>query len=386
MSARKYTALTLPGIAAIAILIVAGCAPTASVPAPAAPAATAAPAGTSAPAGATKPNFAGRTLVVQTWGGKLAEAEKAAFYAPFEAETGAKIQLVESTGESAAQLKSQVTSGNVEWDLITGWNEADTRRFANEGLLEKIDLSKVPGVKNLTPGTYFDYGVADEIDAVVATYSTKQGVKPLTSFKDYFDAQNFPGPRMAPGADWGGESIFFMVANLADGVPRDQLFPLDVDRALKVWDRIKPAIEVYYNSGNQMAQGLIDDRVKYCFCWDGRVQQALKSNANWTYVYDGGETHNSFISIVKGSKNLDMALAFLDFTTDPQRQAIFVESIGYSAPNPQALNYLPDTLRPFLSVVPQNRSKLLFLTPAENELVAKSAPDYTKRWQAWLGK
>ena len=343
---------------------------------------TAGPAQT--PAGAQK--FAGKTLVIQTWGGRLAEAEKAAFYAPFEAETGAKVKLVESAGESAAQLKAQVTSGNIEWDLISGWNEADMRRFANEGLLEKIDLSKVPGVKNLAAGTYFDYGVADEIDAVVAAYSTKEGVKPLTSFKDYFDVQNFPGPRAAPGPDWGGESIFLMVALLADGAPRDKLFPLDVDRALKVWDRVKPTVEVWYNSGNQMAQSLIDDRVKYCFCWDGRTQQARRTNANWSYVFDGGETHNSFFGIVKGSKNMDMALAFIDFTTHPQRQAIFVEMIGYSAPNPQALNYLPDTLKPYLSTLPENRSKLLFLTPEENETVAKEAASYTKRWLAWLGK
>ncbi len=377
MTARKIALVVV--LCAIGVWLIA-CAPAAPAPA------TSAPAPTSAPAANAKPNFAGRTLVIQSWGGRLMDAEKAAFYAPFEAETGAKIKLVESTGESAAQLKSQVTSGNIEWDLISGWNEADMRRFANDNLLEKIDLSKVPGVKNLAQGTYFDYGVTDEIDAVVATFSTKEGVKPLTSFKDFFDVQNFPGPRAAPGADWGGESINLMIALNADGVPRDKLFPIDIDHALKVWDKVKSSIEVYYNSGNQMAQALIDDRVKYCFCFDGRVQQARKSNPNWSYVYDGGETHNSFFGIVKGSKNMDMALAFIDFTTDPQRQAIFVENIGYSAPNPKALDYLPDTLKPYLSTLPQNRAKLLFLTPQENEIVAKDAAEYTKRWQAWLGK
>jgi spermidine/putrescine-binding protein len=83
---------------------------------------------------------------------------------------------------------------------------------------------------------------------------------------------------------------------------------------------------------------------------------------------------------------MEMALAFIDFTTHPQLQAIFVEMIGYSAPNPQALNYLPDTLKPYLSTLPEHRSKLLFLTPEENEIVAKEAANYTKRWLAWLGK
>jgi putative spermidine/putrescine transport system substrate-binding protein len=336
--------------------------------------------------GATGGQFNGRTLTVQSYGGAVAEAEKAAFYAPFEAETGAKVNVVESTGESAAQLKTQVDSGNVEWDLISGWNEADMRRLANDGLLEKIDLTKVPGTNDLAPGTFFDYGVADEIDAVVATYSTKDGVKPLTSFKDFFDVQGFPGPREAPGPNWGGATIYLMIALLADGVPRDQLFPLDIPRALKVWDRVHSSIEVYYDSGNQMAQALRDDAVRYCLCWDGRVQQARKVNPDWAYSYVGGETHNSFFGIVKGSKNVDLALAFLQFTTDPQRQAIFVENIGYSAPNPKAVNFLPDSLRPFLSTTPENRAKLLFLTPAENEIVAKETTEDQKAWTTWLSK
>ena len=333
---------------------------------------------------AAEPDFSGRTLVVQTWGGALAEAEKAAFYAPFENETGAKIKLVESTGESAAQLKVQVTSGNVEWDLITGWDEATMLRFANEDLLERIDFEKVPGVKELTPGTYFEYGVADEIDAVVAAYSTAGGAKPLASFKDFFDVKGFPGPRAAP--NWGTAAINCMVALLADGVSRDKLFPLDVDRCLKVWDRVAPSIEVWYQSGSQMQQAMVDNTVAYCFCWDGRVQQARKANPNWTYVYEGGETHNSFIGIVKGTKNLDMALAFLQFTTDPRRQAVFVEKIGYSAPNPKAADYLPEALKPYLSTAPENRAKLLVLTPEENEIVAKETAEIENRWTAWISK
>lgn len=333
---------------------------------------------------ATRSRFAGRTLVVQTWGGAVAAAEEAAFYAPFEAETGARIKLVEATGEAPAKLKAQVMSRNIEWDLITGFSEADVRRLASEGLLEKIDRSRIPAVKNLAPGTYFEYGVADEIDAVVAAYSTAAGVRPLSSMTDFFDAARFPGPRAAP--NWGSTSITCLVALLADGVPRGKLVPIDVDRCLKVWDRVKPSVEVWYRSGSQMAQAMIDDHVRYCFCWDGRVQQARKVNSKWTYTFEGGETHNSYISIVKGSRNLDMAYAFLEFTTDPQRQAIFVQMIGYSAPNPRALAYLPDALKPYLSTTPENRARLIALTPEENAAVAERGDEIERRWTSWISR
>src|SRR6516165_2101981 len=47
-------------------------------------------------------------------------------------------------------------------------------------------------------------------------------------------------------------------ALLADGVPRDKLYPLDIDRAFKKLDRIKPHIKVWWREGNQ-SQQLIRD-------------------------------------------------------------------------------------------------------------------------------
>jgi putative spermidine/putrescine transport system substrate-binding protein len=345
---------------------------------------TAAPAATQPPAESGKLDFSGRTLVIQTWGGQVAEAEKAAFYAPFEAETGAKIQLVAATGEIGAQLKSQVGAGNTEWDMVSGHGGASLATWAGEGLLEQIDPAKIPGLKYLTEGSYFDYGVATEIDAIVATYSTAEGVKPLTSLRDFFDVENYPGPRVAP--NWGTADIQMMVALLADGVPPDKLFPLDIDRALKVWDRVKPSVEVWFQSGNQMVQALVDDQVVYGFCWDGRVMQAMKINPKWTFIYEGGESHASYYGIVKGTKNLDMALAFLDFTTDPQRQAIFVMNIGYSSSNPKLQNYLPDSLKPYLSTTPENRAKLFVLKPEQEQLLSAQNAECEEAWAEWLSK
>ena len=337
-----------------------------------------------ASSGQAQPKYAGRTFVVQVWGGALAEAQKVAYFQPFEAETGVKIKMVEATADSPAKLKAQVTSGNVEWDMITGWDQGTQRRLAKEGLLEKIDFAKVPGAKDLSPGTYFEYGIADQINAIVAAYSARPGVKPLTSVKDYFDVKNFPGPRGGP--NFGGATMSCMMALRADDVPRDKLFPLDIDRCLKVWDRVKGSVEVWYKSGSQQQQAMMDDRVDYCMCYDGRILQARKVNPKWTYVFEGGQAESAYLGIVKGSKNVDIAQAYVQFTTDPKRQAVFVEKIGYSAPNPKLMQFLPDNLKPYLSTHPPNWAKLFNPAPEEHEIVARQSGEVERRWSEWISR
>lgn len=58
---------------------------------------------------------------------------------------------------------------------------------------------------------------------------------------------------MAP--NWGTASMQCEMALLADGVTADELYPLDVNRCLSVWDWIKSSVNVWYSSGSQMAQG-----------------------------------------------------------------------------------------------------------------------------------
>jgi putative spermidine/putrescine transport system substrate-binding protein len=51
------------------------------------------------------------------------------------------------------------------------------------------------------------------------------------------------------------------IALMADGVPPDQLCPLDVERAFKKLERIKPHIAIWWTSGGQSAQLISDGEV-----------------------------------------------------------------------------------------------------------------------------
>ncbi len=62
------------------------------------------------------------------------------------------------------------------------------------------------------------------------------------------------------------------MALIADGVPVDKLYPLDVDRAFKKLEQLKPHVLVWWSSGAQSAQVLKDGEVDMVAAWNGRIQ------------------------------------------------------------------------------------------------------------------
>ena len=338
----------------------------------------------SASAGAY-PDLSGRTITVTSSGGELAVAERTAYWEPFEELTGASIEVVEVDYSTLpTNLLAQVDAGDVEWDLISGLAPSDAIRLGEKGALQSLPLDDIPGLADLAEGTYFAYGVANEVDAWYTTYSLRDGVEPLTGAADFFDP-SIVGPRSAAGSS-AVANINCAIALVADGVAPEDIAPIDVPRCLSVWDRIKDQVTVWWGSGSEMAQTLIDDSVDYCICLDGRTLQAMKTNPEWGFSHRGAEIVLSYLSVAKDSPNLDIALELIDFTTKAEQQAKFVELLGYSGPNPNAVDFLPDELKPFLSTTPENRDVTFQPTPEQDAILADNADDVARAWDEWISQ
>ncbi|WP_292236953.1 extracellular solute-binding protein, partial [Mesorhizobium sp.] len=69
---------------------------------------------------------------------------------PFEAETGAKIRLVEADQDQMiAGVSAQVKAGNVQWDGLSAVDAPYMPKLIQDGVIEKIDVSKIPGIEKL---------------------------------------------------------------------------------------------------------------------------------------------------------------------------------------------------------------------------------------------
>jgi hypothetical protein len=148
-----------------------------------------------------------------------------AFFAGYEKKYG--IRVVETSPADFGKLRAMVDAKNVEWD-ITEIGGQDAIRATKLDLVEKIDdkivdRSKYPE-KVRTP-----YVFASSVYTTIIGYRTdvfKGGTHPK-SWADWWDVKKFPGARSM--RNHPTDNLEF--ALIADGVPKDKVYPIDFDRA-----------------------------------------------------------------------------------------------------------------------------------------------------------
>ena len=94
------------------------------------------------------PALAQQQLTVVNFGGANANAQKKAYYEPFE-KTGTKVVAVEYNGEQA-KIKVMVETKKVTWDVVEV-ESPDVARGCDEGLFEKLDYSKIGSKADFLP-------------------------------------------------------------------------------------------------------------------------------------------------------------------------------------------------------------------------------------------
>ena len=118
-------------------------------------------------------------LTVVSWGGAYTKSQVEAYHKPWMAKTGKSI-VSEDYGGGIAEIKAQVESGNVSWDVVDV-ELSDAIRACDEGLLEPIDISILPPApdgtpaeKDFLPGTLHDCAVANIVWSSVYVYDTSK--------------------------------------------------------------------------------------------------------------------------------------------------------------------------------------------------------------------
>jgi putative spermidine/putrescine transport system substrate-binding protein len=186
-------------------------------------------------------------LVVVSWGGAWNKALREVMFADFERETGIKVR--DDAPPKNAKIKAMVESGNVTWDIIDTDMPA-VFSLMKDDLLEPIDYSKLDKSKldNIPNELQHSHALGHKIYSFNIVYNTNTfptGKHP-GSWADVWDAKKFPGARTFNFR--GGVSPQLEVALLADGVSTDKLYPLDVDRGWKSFDRLRPLVTKWYAS------------------------------------------------------------------------------------------------------------------------------------------
>ena len=356
----------------------------------AAPAASAeAPAGTAAP-------VAGQALTVVSWGGSYGRASKAAVMDPFTAETGVAIRVEDYNG-GLAQIRAQVETGNVYWDVVD-LDVADLVRGCDEGVLEPIPAASLPAAPNgvaaiedYLPGTLTDCGASQLFYAMVFAYrADRYGAEAPTTIADFFDLEKFPGRRglrRKPSAN-------LEMALMADGVPPEEVYAtLDTEqgmaRAFRKLDAIKSEV-IWWEAGAQPPQLLADAEVAMTTAYNGRIFNAqVVERQPFVVVWDGQVYDSGGFGIVAGTPALAAARRFVAYAARPASMARISQYIAYGPVRRSALPLVDKhaatgtPMAPHMPTSPANQARALL---SDWNWWANNGDDVSERFSAWLAR
>lgn len=316
-----------------------------------------------------------RELVVVTWGGSLEEAFKQVDVAEFEKEFNCTV-IMESPSDYA-KLKSMVETGHVQWDLVTV-DPDFVPRGASQGLLQPIDYSIVDAA-NLDPHLYSEYGVGAYTWATSLGYNTDKypGSAAPRSWADFWNVKKFPGARTM----WKSAPVTLEIALLADGVVKEDLYPLDLDRAFASLDKIKDKIGIWWESGAQPQQMLASKQVDLAVAWNGRIKAAKDEGAAVDVNFYNSVLITDQWVVPAGAPRAELAMRFINFVTRADKQAEFAKIIPYGPTNTKAYERLDAAVSDVLPGSPRYAADIVLY---DDGYWAENYDKVNERFQGWL--
>ena len=323
------------------------------------------------------------TLVIRSTGGAFGEALKRNFFDPFGKATGVRVvPFVATYGDMMAKTAAMEAIGQVEWDIISP--QFSELSQISQYLTDLGDCSGMPNVaKDGVAGTCGRYGVLYLIGAQCLTWNPDivKGPRPQT-WADFFDTKSFPGRRALPntGSPWAT----LILAALADGISRDKLFPMDLDRVFRKLDTIKPYVATWWRTGDQSQKMWAGDEIAMSLMWSGSAFAAKRQGTNLAWTYNQAIADFGAWCILKNAPHPNAARAFIDFyMANPQNHAAFSREMGYATSNKDAPALLSAQERDELISTPE---RLAGIVTVDYDWLAANRAAVLNRFNAWVSE
>ena len=229
----------------------------------------------------------------------------------------------------------------------------------------------------MVPGALMPNWFGFSVYGIVMAYRTDtyKGETPK-GWADFWDTAKFPGRR---GLYRNPKGVLES-ALLADGVAPKDLYPLDVDRAFAMLDKIRPQVAVWWTSGAQNTQLLQNGEVDMSDTWSARAFAAIDSGAPVNIIWKGLYSIDGW-SIPLGTPKLTQAREFVRFCMHPERQAAYSSIVANGPSNLKAYDFIRPERAKLLPTLPENLKEL---TQRDFAYWGKNYAAISDRFQEWL--
>ena len=263
----------------------------------------------------------------------------------FTKETGVKVNV--STYSSNEDMLSKVKGSNEGiYDIVVP-SDYMVKMMIDQGLLQKIDQSKMTNLSNIDPAyldQYFDKGnqySVPYLGGVAALCVNKAKVTDnITSFKQVLD------PKYK-------ESIVALddFRAVIGAVAKSQGFSLSTtkdDELAKVKTALaalKPNLKVLDSDSPKTS--MINGETTIGYMWSAEIALAMQESKDFDIVFpdEGCYVFLDNLCILKGAKNAANANAFLNFIMKPETGKMVLDEFPYLSPNKAAVALMPDSYK-----------------------------------------
>jgi spermidine/putrescine transport system substrate-binding protein len=311
-------------------------------------------------------------IVLNNYPGWIGKNELAAFAKKYP---GDKVKMVTNATSSVAEVILQFKSGN--FDVLLS-DTTDSGQAAAAGLLEKLDWSKIPNIKNVSANfrKAYPWGIPTDYGKVGIAYRPDIVGEKITSWHDVW--------RLAPKFD--GRVVFINLERDCLGSTLKYLGyssntsdAKQIDEAKKAVQKIKPHLQAFLNTN--VGQGLVNGSTAIAMDWDYDVAllKQKQPKIEWVAPKEGMHAYLEGFSVAKDPDNIEVVEKFLNFALDPVQYADFVNTTGTAYVVPSASSHVKKYIStsPILKPTPAVLKRVEF----DHYLGAKGTQLFDAAWQ-----
>lgn len=309
-----------------------------------------APALASALGGIREAHAQAKEIVMVNWGGLAATAFGRFYGEPFQNKNPGIKVVQDTSGPSAGKIRTQAESGKPTWDLCDS-SAGTSIELGALGALEPIDYSIVD--RNLLPpkGFAYTYGAAAYSFSSLLIYNAEKFKdNPPKTWADFWDLKKYPGKRMLRR----DVPAVLDAALMADGVPMDKIYPIDVKRALAKIAEIKKEA-VYWNNGSESEQIMRTGEAVMGIIWNTRAKVLYdETKGKLDFTWNQGILQPGIFVVPKGNPAGKLAMHLLRSMQEPGPQVELLKFFGNGPSNPNAAALVPPEWKKFDPMTPEN--------------------------------
>jgi putative spermidine/putrescine transport system substrate-binding protein len=311
-------------------------------------------------------------LDVTVNGGTFLDGWRKTVIEPFErANPGVRIRVVEGlTYQSVALLRAQ--KGNPTVDVIM-MDDVAASEAAAEGLVHPLSLDTVPNLQQIYPDFRVPGDAYSKIYYVpeVIAYNTEMVKTPPTSWQDLWDAK-YKGRLAVYNLDGAVGMMFFLIVNQMAGGTIE-----NADPGFAAMRKLKPNVLTYPTQHAQVSQLFTQGDIVIAPWVSDRANTLGQSGAPiaWTMPKEGSVMAEGTLAIANGTKNLDIALRYVNFAIEAGVQADNARTFFVAPVNQKAK--LDDTTR---RMVPNGAEALKLIRRPDWKSVNQHRAQWIDRW------